>query len=388
MNSRNVGVNLLGRAAAGASVGVALGAQTAALRRQSTALVHRLLAATVAALVLQLGSSSAAVETGTAPLPELLSQTGLYVAGSITDVSADVLSFTPQYPLWTDGATKRRWIWLPPDSFIDARNANAWDFPIGTRLWKEFAMGRPIETRMIERVADGSWRFATYVWRDDGSDAVLAPTDGIPALAVATAPNGRYSIPSEYDCRACHEGAAAPAIGFSALQLWPDRDPLALHGRASAPDDLDLRTLAARGLIRNLSPSLLDRPPRIAAASPEERAALGYLHGNCGHCHSDPELAGAAVPVGILLAQDVTDPESTTRILRSLVNVTSRFRGPGTTDPATVVVPGHADQSVLVTRMRSRDPRAQMPPLGTAIPDRDSLELVERWINQSLVSSQ
>ena len=27
-------------------------------------------------------------------------------------------------------------------------------------------------TRFIERLADGSWRYATYVWNDDGSDAM------------------------------------------------------------------------------------------------------------------------------------------------------------------------------------------------------------------------
>ena len=30
---------------------------------------------------------------------------------------------------------------------------------------------RPVETRLIERLADGSWRFATYVWNAAGTDA-------------------------------------------------------------------------------------------------------------------------------------------------------------------------------------------------------------------------
>ena len=35
---------------------------------------------------------------------------------------------------------------------------------------------------------------------------------------------------------------------------------------------------------------------------------------------------------------------------------------------------------VLLLRMRSRDPRTQMPPLGTAAPDADGIRLIERWI--------
>ncbi len=89
-------------------------------------------------------------------------------------VRADNIAFAPQYPLWSDGASKRRWIHLPPGTAIDASRADAWEFPLGTRLWKEFSYGRRVETRLIERLADGSWRFAAYVWNDEGTDAVLA----------------------------------------------------------------------------------------------------------------------------------------------------------------------------------------------------------------------
>ena len=108
-------------------------------------------------------------------------------------------------------------------------------------------------------------------------------------------------FPDESDCRACHEGAAVPVLGFSALQLSSDRDPLAPH--ADARTSIDLAGLVARGLIRNLPPSLLSTPPRIEANSPAERAALGYLHGNCAHCHNDN---GAPAPVDLTLAQSVT----------------------------------------------------------------------------------
>ena len=113
-----------------------------------------------------------------------LSETGLYAAGSATAVRADNLPFSPQYSLWSDGATKRRWLHIPPGTSIDASRPDEWDFPPGTKLWKEFSHGRRVETRLIERLDDGTWRYATYVWNEEGTDARLAPAAGIRALPV------------------------------------------------------------------------------------------------------------------------------------------------------------------------------------------------------------
>jgi hypothetical protein len=304
-------------------------------------------------------------------LPRRLADTGLYVAGGTT-IRPDVLPFSPQYPLWSDGAAKRRWIWLPPGTSIDAAQPDAWDFPRGTRLWKEFAHGRALETRYIERAPDGSWRFGSYVWNVEGTDAVLAPTSGLRDLPATNAPGARYTIPSVDDCRACHEGAPVPVLGFSTLQLSPDRDPLAPH--ADATRGVDLRALAARGLLRNLAPELLAHPPRIAATNPAERAALGYLHGNCGNCHNDD---GPLAVLGLTLAQRAARPST---VLDSIVGVRSEFVPPGAPSEAVRLAPGHLGASVIATRMGSRDPLQQMPPLGTAAVDTEALALVARWI--------
>jgi hypothetical protein len=340
----------------------------------------RFTATLAAGLALLMSAAAVRAESGTAPLPQRLSETGLFAPGSTREVRAGVITFSPQYPLWSDGATKRRWIALPEGSFIDAKNPDAWEFPAGTKLWKEFSVGRAVETRLIERLKDGSWRFASYVWNADGSDAVLAPSDG---TAVPLDGERRYVIPSEIDCRACHEGARVPVLGFGALQLSSDRDPLAPHAEAKPDNAPDLRELVSRGLVRNLPQSLIDTPPRIAAASPTERAALGYLHANCSHCHGDAEDNSAAVPVGAMLAQSVSaGAHGVLDVLRSLIRAPSRYRGAaGATQ---IVVPGDAHASVLTVRMRSRDPRVQMPPLGTAVPDEKALALIERWINDTL----
>lgn len=296
--------------------------------------------------------------------------------------SAGALGFSPQYPLWSDGADKQRWIALPPGSVIDAARPDAWEFPRGTRLWKTFShSGRPVETRYIERDGDGLWRYATYVWRADGHDAELAAPRGS-VLAVPDAPGGRYVVPSRADCLACHGGAPAPVLGFGALQLSPARDPNAAHGQPRANREVDLRALVERGLVRGLPPQLVAQPPRIAAGSALERAALGTLHGNCAHCH---HAAGGQVPVRLNLMQRTADaPASAADVLRSLLDAPTRWqRGDGEHN-GRAVVPGQASASVLLQRMRARDGRSQMPPLGTEHPDEAALGLLARWIEHDL----
>ena len=319
-----------------------------------------------------------AVNAPSAPLPQRLSDTGLYVAASIR-VRADNIAFAPQYPLWSDGTSKRRWIYLPPGTAIDASRVDAWEFPLGTRLWKEFSYDRRVETRLIERLADGSWRFAAYVWNQESTDAVLAAEDG-PVLPVSAAPGGRYVVPSRSDCLACHEGPSVPVLGFSALQLSPDRDPLAPHAELTRPDHANLSNLVASGKMRNLPPRFAQRPPRIAAASPTARAALGYLHGNCGHCHND---AGALTGLELLLAQQAdAAAQSSERTMQSLLGHSSRFRPQGTDSAQRVARDGGTH--VLTLRMKTNNALARMPPLGVQQVDAEGIALIERWINQHL----
>ncbi len=63
-----------------------------------------------------------------------------------------------------------------------------------------------------------------------------------------------------------------------------------------------------------------------------------------------------------------------------MVDTRTRFRGHGLGTDAPLVAPGRPDASVLIARLRSRNPQTQMPPLGTQILDADALALLERWI--------
>jgi hypothetical protein len=263
----------------------------------------------IAALLLALGAALPVHTAMEAPLAASLRDTGLYEAGSVERIRAANEAFTPQFPLWTDGQSKRRWLYLPPGGSVDKSDPDRWEFPRGTRAWKEFSDGARIETRFIERLADGSWRFATYVWNSEGTEATLAPAEGLP----------KRGIPSRQDCLACHDGAPAPILGYSAVQL----------GGA------------------------------IAARTPHERAAMGYLHGNCGHCHN----AAALGATGLLLAQSAAAPEASAADTRQSVA-------------------RHAPE--ILRRVQAANPYARMPPLGVTVADAHGLAPVQRWIQNEL----
>jgi hypothetical protein len=210
------------------------------------------LALIVAATTVGLAAAvqSPAASTGSARPPRLLSQTGLYsTAGEGLEIDPENRPFSPQYPLWSDGARKSRWVRLPGGATIDARDINRWDFPVGTRFWKEFTFGdRKVETRFLRKDGPASWTFASYVWNDAQTDAELAPEDGLPNVAEIAA-GKRHSIPSVEDCRACHDSARTEILGFTALQLSSDRDPLAPHAEPLAPGMLTLKTLTDERLL-------------------------------------------------------------------------------------------------------------------------------------------
>ena len=295
-------------------------------------------------------------------LPATLAATGLYADFATRTIATANRPFAPQYPLWTDGATKQRWIYLP--SAIDGSNADAWQFPVGTKLWKQFSFaGKPAETRYIERTERG-WRYATYVWSDDGADATVSLR--ATRVTAEVAPGVKHVAPGANDCRVCHHDGP---LGFSALQLSPDRDPRAAHGEPSPAGALDLEVLLDGKLLRGYRGPTA---PRIAASSELERAALGYLHGNCGGCHNQRTTLAS---LEMELASDLDLDANRDAVRATTIDRASRFA------PARArIAPGAPDRSVVVERMRARDAVTQMPPLGTQLVDREGVELVSAWI--------
>jgi cytochrome c553 len=332
------------------------------------------------ALVALLGATGLS-QTGTpAPVaPRLLSETGLYAGEGTRVVDIRNRPFAPQYPLWSDGAGKRRWVRLPQGATIDANNADRWDFPVGTRFWKEFDLdGRKVETRFLWKVTESNWVFASYAWNDAQTDATLVPESGLPGAA-QIAPGKQHSIPSVTECRSCHDSARTEILGFSALQLSDDRDPNALHAETLSPAMLTLDTLVDERMLRPARPELKTDPPRITASTPEARAALGYLSTNCGSCHN---RESSIASLGLLLKHEPRASDCTPA-LATTVDRKGHWLVPANPDESRVINPGKPELSSLVQRMRSRRPSSQMPPIGTVVLDRAAVEWLTAWVKSN-----
>jgi hypothetical protein len=310
--------------------------------------------------------------------PPTLRDTGLYADIATFVVDPRHLAFSPQYPLWTDGASKRRWMSLPPGTAIDASDPDAWVFPVGTRVWKEFSFaGVRVETRYLEHRPDGQWLYAAYAWRPDGANADLVSERG-KRNAHPLSGGRSHTIPAISDCKVCHEGGGSRVLGFGALQLSSARDPAAPHAEALPAGGIDLAELVKRGLVVGLPEKFVQTPPRIAAGSATARAALGYLHGNCGHCHND---RGPLRNVGLFLRHLVgadAPPAIATTFGRPITE-----RAPGqSADAVKRIDRDHPERSALAQRIASRYPPLQMPPLGTELVDHDAVALVRRWLSE------
>ncbi len=288
------------------------------------------------------------IQTG--QLPSLLSQTGLYADIEQETLADGVMEFEPAFKLWTDGADKRRWIYLPPDTQIDTSDVDSWEFPVGTKVWKEFARdGVRIETRIMERIGqgDGDWAMVSYVW--DGNDAKAS------IRGVFDAHGTSHNVPGAGECAGCHSGRKSHVLGFSAIQLaGPDGDgPL-------------LAQLVADGRFSDPLPQTMGVP-----GNDVERAALGYLHANCSHCHNNerPNIAGCFIPDNNLEFHLTASPPQD-------VTGTAAYRS--ALDNA--ITPGQPDNSQLIRLVSGRGVLNQMPPLGTEMVDEVGVQLLREWV--------
>jgi hypothetical protein len=291
-----------------------------------------------------------------------LSDTGLYADIATGTLAEGVRPFRPQWELWSDGATKRRFLSLPPGTRIDTSNMDGWIFPVGTRVWKEFSRdGVRVETRLLRKDGPGrqEWTLTGYVWNDDQSDAVAAPDGQENALGTA------HDVPDSKTCKACHEGAIDALIGVSAIQLDHELG------------DLSLATLSAENLI-TVSP-----PGRYAVPGNDvEREALGYLHANCGHCHNDHASGPAGVLFQLALTVRTLGSVVETPAYRTSVGAPSRVPMPlPGTSAMQIVAPGDPEASLLYIRMKRRSPeKGQMPSVASELVDIAGAAAVAAWI--------
>jgi hypothetical protein len=157
-----------------------------------------------------------------------------------------------------------------------------------------------------------------------------------------------HLIPNRLECRQCHESAASQVLGFNELQL------------------------AKSGDLERLAPHLNPPPPESPAALPEQgpltSQVLGYLVGNCVHCHNGSNGAASSFDLR---------PEV------ALSNLIDQPTASSATAAGIRVAPGEPDQSVLYLALagnRTGEVK-DMPPLGVAVRDARAALLLRDWID-------
>jgi hypothetical protein len=295
-----------------------------------------------------------------------LSDTGLYSDAASETLGDGVVAFRAKFELWSDGATKRRFLYLPPGTTVDTSDMDDWRFPVGTKAWKEFTRdGTRVETRLVEKRADG-WFAVAFLWNAEQNEAVAEPLGASDALGTP------HDVPNQNDCHACHRGAADFLLGVSAIQLSHDTSTMSADERAAL--GLTLGDLVAGGRL-SVAPSVdVFRPP----GDDLTQQALGTLHANCGHCHRPGAAAWERTDIELRLTMSTLDAVERTPAYVSAVGVqTSR-----TIDGAPLrITPGNPQASAVYVRMASRDPILAMPALATERVDSDGSQAVSRWIS-------
>ncbi len=296
--------------------------------------------------------------------PARLSDFAFFTQARFQMPNAGVHPYALNTPLWSDGAEKLRFIYLPEGTQLAADGEGLLKFPVGAAIIKTFAFGegegedrRLIETRVLLHRADG-WVALPYRWNAEQTDAVLALTGGRVDLTTPAGEAISYAIPNKNQCKSCHskDGQVIP-IGPKA------------------------RNLSAEWLGAMVKQGALDKVPAGGGTLPSWRArkasdpaaplARAYLDVNCAHCH---QPGGGASNSGLDLRWEQADPHAFGIMKRPV----AAGRGAGNMDFA--IVPGHPEQSILLYRMDSAEPGIAMPELGKSSVDHEGVAAVRRWI--------
>lgn len=293
--------------------------------------------------------------------PRSLSEYGFFADGARQVPGAGVHPYALNTPLWSDGAEKLRFIYLPEGTRLTADGDGLLQFPVGAAIIKTFAFGegddrRLIETRVLLHRADG-WTALPYRWNAEQTEATLALAGGRIDLTTPAGEAISYAIPNKNQCKTCHskDGQVIP-IGPKARNLSGEW----------------LGQMVKRGNLDRV-PTGANRLPDWAnhAADPAAPFARAYLDVNCAHCH---QPGGGASNSGLDLRWEQDDPHA----LGILKRPVAAGRGAGGHDFS--VLPGQPDASILLYRMDSAEPGIAMPELGKSSVDREGVAVVRRWI--------
>jgi parallel beta-helix repeat protein len=298
------------------------------------------------------------------------------------NATAPGLPYALTTPLFSDYASKYRFIYVPPGQQAAYDDFSAMDFPVGSVITKTFtfpadhrdpSLGEEvIETRLLIR-REAGWVGLPYIWNEGQTQAVLqigggeAPVSWIDLAGVARSTD--YRIPHILQCTSCHgTDQGDEPIGPKAGLLNRSYDYA-----TGAANQLDHWT--SLGLLSG-SPGSASAPLFPAWDDPAhslDDRARSYLDSNCEHCHNPNGRAGST---NLLLGFE--QPMSSLKICGP-----PTAAGAGAGDLLHIVAPGLPEESILWFRMDNADDSAiRMPPLSKSVVHTEGVDLIHAWITQ------
>ncbi|MBN8608144.1 MAG: hypothetical protein J0L81_14595 [Caulobacterales bacterium] len=311
--------------------------------------------------------------------PQLLSAYGFFRDAGGREPNSGVTPYDLNTPLYSDGALKFRYVYVPPGARARYNAGGVFDFPVGTVLIKTFAFAadmraptanvRFLETRLLIRRAEG-WIALPYVWNEAQTEARLSPI-GADIPVSFTDEDGEavdldWSVPNRNQCKGCHD------LNGEFVPIGPNARNLNRVFDYAAGAENQLAHWRGAGLL-DQAPVDAPRAPRAFDASDGalELRARAYLDVNCAHCHNP---AGPAHTSGLDLRWSQNEPIQWGVLKRPVA------AGRGSAGFEFAIEPGHPERSILLHRMESTDPGVMMPETGRQLVDERGVALIRDWI--------
>lgn len=297
--------------------------------------------------------------------------------------SYGVHTYSLSSQLFTDYASKKRFVWMPSGTKANFVSADElFDFPTSTVLVKNFYYTNTlpnntqkiIETRiMIKKGVDASgndeWIFANYVWNEDQTEAFLDMNGSNVEISFVNEYNDSYTttyrIPSQTECLICHKNNEK-AIPIGPKPINMDLNITYGTGTQNQIDYWVNNELISKDFNRNFE-KLVDWKN---TSHPIKDRLRSYLEINCGHCHAESKHCDYRP---IRLGFNETESETNLGVcVTPQDNIDSSL--------TSIITPSNIQRSVMHYRMNTTNESYRMPLLGRTVVDKQALQLLEDYI--------
>ncbi|MBP0902575.1 SO2930 family diheme c-type cytochrome [Mariniflexile gromovii] len=297
-----------------------------------------------------------------------------------------VVPYELNSPLFTDYASKKRFIWLPEGSQLSyVKDESVFNFPNGAVIIKNFYYKNEelkteediiIETRLlIKDEKTKQWKTLPYIWNEEQTEAYLYILGKDIDLIIERndADNKqiafKYSVPNINMCKNCHvKDQTIVPLGPTPRQLNMKhvfQDSIVKNQLAYLKDNKMLKDLDNLDAVHKF-PNYLD--PNSGSLNERARA---YLDVNCAHCHQD---GGSAKTSGLHLVYSETDQ------YKLGINKPPVAAGKGSGNLSYDIVEGKPNESILLFRMKHLEPDIVMPEIGKNLVHTEGVKLIDAWI--------